>query len=41
MIADLGNSNALYSYNGTGTTWANDMNFDMNHAPSAGLITLH
>ena len=33
-----GHSSALYGYTGPGTTWANDTNFVMNHAPSAGTI---
>ena len=29
---------ALQGCTGLGTTWANEMNFDVNHAPGAGLI---
>ena len=28
----------LQGYTGPGTTWANEINFDMNHAPGAGSI---
>ena len=38
MIGVLGHDSALYGYTGLGTTWANDMNFVMNHALGAGLI---
>ena len=34
----LGHHAALYGYTGPGTTWANEMNFSMNHAPGAGSI---
>ena len=35
MIGVLGHVSALHW---SGTTWANEMNFVMKHAPSAGLI---
>ena len=34
-----GHDYALQGYTGQGTTWANGMNFVMNHAPGAGTIT--
>ena len=39
MIDAQGNNSALYGDTGPGTTWANGMNFGMNHSPGAGLIT--
>ena len=33
MIGVLGDDSALFE---PGTTWANEMNFVMNHAPGAG-----
>ena len=38
MIDVLGHDSALLGYTRPGTTWANEMNFVMNHAPSAGSI---
>ena len=35
----LGHDSALQGYTGPGTVWVNEMNFGMNHAPGAGLIT--
>ena len=37
MNGVLGHDFAL-SHTGLGTTWANEMNFTMNHAPGVGLI---
>ena len=34
-----GQNSALLGYTGPRTTWANDFNFGMNHAPGAGSIT--
>ena len=34
----LGHESTLYGYTGHGTTWANEMNFVLNHAPGAGSI---
>ena len=39
MIGVLGKDAELQGYTGPGTTWANKMNFSMNHAPGAGLIS--
>ena len=39
MIEVLGHISALCSYTGPGKTWATEMNFVLNHAPSAGSIT--
>ena len=36
MNGILGNDSALQGH--TGTTWTNEMNLVMNHAPGAGLI---
>ena len=33
MTGILGHDSALQGYIGPGTTWANEMNFVMNHAP--------
>ena len=33
-----GHNFALQGYTGPGTTWDNEMNFVMNHAPGAGWI---
>ena len=38
MNAVLGHKSTLFGYTGPGTTWANEMNFVLNHAPGAGLI---
>ena len=38
MISVLGQDSILQGYTGPGTTWANGMNFSMNHAPGAALI---
>ena len=38
MNGDLGPDSALYGYTGTGTTWATEMNFVMNHASGVGSI---
>ena len=38
MSSVLGNSSALQGYTGPGTTFANEMNFGMNHAPGARSI---
>ena len=38
MNGVLGHNTALQGYAGQGTTWANYMNFDMNHASCAGSI---
>ena len=38
MIAVLGHDTALQGYTGQGTTWANEINYDMNHTPGAGSI---
>ena len=35
---DAAMDNTILYYTGPGTTWANEMNFGMNHAPGAGLI---
>ena len=32
----LGHNSTLLDYTGPGTTWANEMNFVMIHAPGAG-----
>ena len=34
----LGQDSALQGYAGPEKTWANEMNFGLNHAPSAGSI---
>ena len=36
MAGILGHDAALYGYTGPRTTWANEMNLFMNHAPDAG-----
>ena len=36
----LGHCSALKGYTGPGSTWANEMNFVINHVPCAGLIAL-
>ena len=36
MNAVLGHNSALQGYTGSETTWTNEMNFVMNHAPGAG-----
>ena len=33
MTGDLGHDSAQHGYIELGTTWANEMNFVMNHAP--------
>ena len=38
MIVVIGHYSALQGYTGSGTTWAEEMNFVMNHAPDAGSI---
>ena len=38
MNGVLAHDSALYGYIGSGTTWVNEMNFVMNHAPGAGSI---
>ena len=38
MNAVLGNNSALEDYAVPWTTWANEINFGMNHAPGAGSI---
>ena len=38
MIGVLGHDSALQGYAGPETTWANKMNFVMNHAPGAGSL---
>ena len=38
MIGVLGHDSALKGYTGLETTWANEMNFVMHHAPGAGTI---
>ena len=38
LLVLLGHDSALLGYAGPGTTWANEMNFVMNHAPGAGSI---
>ena len=38
MNGVLGNDYALSGYYGETTTWANEMDIVMNHAPGAGLI---
>ena len=37
----LGNDPAQWGYTGPGTTYANEMDFDMNHAPGAESIAWH
>ena len=39
-IGVLGYDSAMEGYAGPGTTWANEMNFVMNHAPGARLFDL-
>ena len=34
-----GQESALLGYTGPGITWANEVDFSMNHAPGAGSIT--
>ena len=38
MNGDFGHDAALWGYARLETTWANEMNFGMNHDPGAGLI---
>ena len=38
MNVVLGDDSALHGYTGPGTTWANEMNFGIKHAPGAGSI---
>ena len=38
IIGVLGHAFALYGCPGPGTTWANEVNFGMNHAPGVGSI---
>ena len=38
MNGVLGHDFQLKDYTGPGTTWANEMNFVINHASGAGLI---
>ena len=38
MNGVLGHNSALEGYTRQGTTWDNEMNFGMNHAPGVGLI---
>ena len=38
MIGVLGHDSALYGYIRPETTWSNEMNVVMNHAPGAGSI---
>ena len=38
MNGVLDHDSALSGYTGPGTTWANEMNFVINHAPGAGSI---
>ena len=38
MNGVLGHDSALSGYTGPGTTWANEMNFGMEHAPGAGSL---
>ena len=38
MIGFLGHDSALKGKTGPETTWANEMNFVLNHAPGAGSI---
>ena len=38
MIGILGHNSALYGYTKPWTTWANELNFAMNHDPNAGSI---
>ena len=40
MIGVLSHDSALSRYTGPGTTWANEMNFVMTHAPGAGSINI-
>ena len=39
MNGASGQNSAMQGYTGAGTTWANEMNFGRNHAPSARSIT--
>ena len=39
MNGVLGYESVMYGYTGTETTWANEMNIVMNHAPGLGLTT--
>ena len=39
MDGVLWSDSTLYGYTCSGTTWANEMNFAMNHTPDAGSIT--
>ena len=36
MIGVLGHDSALQGYTRPGTSWTNEMNFVINHAPGAG-----
>ena len=38
MDGVLDHDSALQGYTGPGITWANEINFVMNHAPGAGSI---
>ena len=38
MVGVLGHNSALKGYTGPGTTWADEMNFVLNHAPGAGSL---
>ena len=38
MNGVLGHNSAPYGYTGQGTTWANEMNFVINHVPVTGSI---
>ena len=38
MNGVLGNISAMQGYTRLGKSWANEMNFDMNHVPGAGMI---
>ena len=39
MISVLGHDSQRKAILGRGTTWANEINFVLDHAPGAGLIT--
>ena len=38
MIDVIGHDSALQGYAGLGISWANEMNFVINHAPGAGSL---
>ena len=38
MVVIVGDHSSLYGYTGPRTNWANEMDFIMNHASSAGSI---